>query len=746
MKRSDGWGQQWGGRDTPPPKRGRWGQQDISTPQPQGPGHLPPYQVNWPDVVVLSEAERERRPMWITPDGRIYLESFSPLYREAYDFLIAVANPISRPKYVQEYEMNAYSLFGAVSVGLTADEIVQGLRDLSKTELPEQVESFVRSSTAEYGKVKIVLRNSKFWLSGYAVPVMKTLVTDAELRECLVDPHGCDTALLAPPSAVLPAAGSAASAQSMQGDDEEEKIAPAYYFEILPGRVAIVRKRCAELKWPALDEYDFRNDESTPSINMDLKPTTAVRSYQQKSLQKMLGNGRAQSGLIVLACGAGKTLVGITATASIKKPTLCLCTNSFSCKQWADQYMFFSTLPESQISLFTSQSKDVRDPATTSLTVTTYNMLTYRGHRSEKTNKIMQSIGGRDWGLLVMDEVHVVPADTFKNVLEVVRAHCKLGLTATLLREDDKIGDLNFLIGPKLYEANWLDLVSAGYLARVQCVEVWCKMPSDWYETYLAKEDRSLRNILYVMNPTKIQMTQALVNFHSERGDKILIFCDYTWPLEMYANWFHIPFIYGKTSEAERREWLARFKTDPNVKVLMLSRVGDNSIDLPEASVLIQISAMYGSRRQEAQRLGRILRPKPKCSDEFNAYFYSLVSTDTSEMYYAAKRQQFLVDQGYSFKIVEDLLQEIPVGKPGTEILFGDTKNQQNLLAQVVERSQSAEDGGLGMDDSLGWADEEEDDGADAAPQMHVQVRRGAGSMGDLSGAGAWSYSEVKRT
>ena len=234
-------------------------------------------------------------------------------------------------------------------------------------------------------------------------------------------------------------------------------------------------------------------------------------------------------------------------------------------------------------------------------------------------------------------QVHVVPANTFRRVISVAKSHCKLGLTATLVREDEKITDLNFLIGPKLYEANWMDLARGGYIANVQCAEVRCPMTEEFYAEYLKKENSKKKQALCVMNPNKFRACEFLIRFHEqERGDKIIVFSDNIFSLEKYATKLHKPMIHGETKHTERTKILEAFKTRKDYNTVFLSKVGDNSIDIPEANVIIQISSHAGSRRQEAQRLGRILRAKGTLQDrmaggkeENNAFFYSLVSTDT---------------------------------------------------------------------------------------------------------------------
>ena len=385
-------------------------------------------------------------------------------------------------------------------------------------------------------------------------------------------------------------------------------------FEIAPEQVEHVKQRClpGNLGYPTLEEYDFRNDTRNPDLDIALKPMTRIRPYQEKSLSKMFGNGRARSGIIVLPCGAGKSLTGIAAASRVRKSVLCLCTSSVSVDQWAAQFKLWTNLTDREIVRFTSQTKEEFPPNDRAcVCVTTYNMVSAGGKRSEESRRVLAQLQGREWGIMLLDEVHVVPAAMFRKVIGITKAHCKLGSTATLVREDEKVEHLNFLIGPKLYEANWLDLQRDGHIANVQCVEVWCPMTAEFFKKYLSKDQAAKRQVLYCMNPNKFMACQYLMQFHEQqRRDKIIVFSDNIFALREYATALRRPLIYGDTSHAERTRVLHAFKFSNEINTIFLSKVGDNSIDIPEANVIIQISSHGGSRRQEAQRLGRILRPK----------------------------------------------------------------------------------------------------------------------------------------
>jgi DNA excision repair protein ERCC-3 len=729
------------------------------------------------------------RPLWVCPDGRIFLETFSPNYRHAYDFLIAIAEPVCRPQLLHEYQLTDYSLYAAVSVGLQTKDILGALSRLSKCEIPDSVKQWISDCTLSYGKVKLILQRNRYFVESQDPDVLKRLLQEDVIRNARVHHrpqqqeeeereygdgearngnassssssstmtdddigvYDLATGLYSAPrpeaiqlpsmavdfenmSADLSAAIDDDNDDSNNNDDKNDGSSAmtsrsvdgerVHSFEIGIEHVAEVKKRCIEVDFPMLEEYDFRNDAVNPTLDIDLKPTTSIRPYQERSLSKMFGNGRARSGIIVLPCGAGKTLVGITAACTIKKSVLVLCTSSVSVDQWRYQFKLWSTIKDENISRFTS---DMKEPGVEpSVTITTYTMVAFGGRRSEQAKLVMAELQRREWGLMLLDEVHVVPANMFRKVITVTAAHCKLGLTATLVREDEKIGHLNFLIGPKLYEANWLDLIRAGHLARVQCAEVWCPMTPEFYREYLTAPTATKRKMLCIMNPNKVQATEFLVKYHEARGDKILVFSDDVYALKKIANKLGKEYIYGPTRQRDRLRILSQFLYNPNCRTIFISKVGDTSIDLPEASVLIQISSHFGSRRQEAQRLGRILRPKQRQnaeSHQANAYFYTLVSNDTQEVFYSAKRQQFLIDQGYTFKIITQLPTH---DRSIVDSLSYTTKPEQlRLLADIMSAD----------------ANEERLDDFD---DITVSSRRNNRSLSSLSGANGRSYLEFR--
>ena len=664
-----------------------------------------------------------------------------------------------------------------MSVGLQTNDIIEYLTRLSKTAVPDGIVKYIQMCTLSYGKVKLVLKHNRYFVESNHPDCLQKLLKDPVIQDCRLRQResttgnegegagGADdglireeqTKLSAPQfSGSTSAAGKAAvsttgggeggesSAQAAPAvipedissfyhkidaeDDDEEgengsNVVNTVSFEVDQEKLETLQKRTMELDFPLLAEYDFRHDTINPDINIDLKPMAVLRPYQEKSLRKMFGNGRARSGVIVLPCGAGKSLVGVTSCCTVRKKAMVLCNSGVSVEQWKTQFKMWSTADDSMICRFTSDAKD--KPMGCSILITTFNMITHTQKRSWEAEQIMKWIQEQEWGIMVMDEVHTIPAKMFRRVLTQVQAHCKLGLTATLVREDDKIADLNFLIGPKLYEANWLELQQGGYIARVQCAEVWCEMAPEFYREYLSMP--SMKKLLVcVMNPNKFRATQFLIEYHEKRSDKIIVFSDNVFALKHYAKKLHRPFIYGPTPQNERIQILQNFKYNPRVNTIFVSKVADTSFDLPEANVLIQISSHGGSRRQEAQRLGRILRAKKGAiAEEFNAFFYTLVSTDSSEMSFSRKRQRFLVNQGYAYKVVTRL--------PGIEKadLFYKTKEEQVLLLQQT----------LAATD----ADIEEEDLGKGSGGGGKGFKRQGGTMSSMSGADDNVYMEGRK-
>ncbi|XP_010178352.1 PREDICTED: TFIIH basal transcription factor complex helicase XPB subunit-like, partial [Mesitornis unicolor] len=378
------------------------------------------------------KVDHASRPLWVAPDGHIFLEAFSPLYKYAQDFLVAIAEPVCRPTHIHEYKLTAYSLYAAVSVGLQTSDIIEYLQKLSKTGVPDGIIQFIKLCTVSYGKVKLVLKHNRYFVESTHSQVIQQLLQDVIIRGCrLKNAEGEETEIivetLTSKSAIAkssesgPSTSQAADAQTkpdvpadlfefyeqMDKDEEEEEEKLAVYFEVRQDMIEELQKRCINLEYPLLAEYDFRNDSLNPDINIDLKPTAVLRPYQEKSLRKMFGNGRARSGVIVLPCGAGKSLVGVTAVCTVRKRCLVLGNSAVSVEQWKAQFKMWSTIDDSQICRFTSDAKD--KPIGCSIAISTYSMLGHTTKRSFEAERVMEWLKSQEWGLMILDEVHTIP-------------------------------------------------------------------------------------------------------------------------------------------------------------------------------------------------------------------------------------------------------------------------------------------------------------------------------------------------
>ena len=558
---------------------------------------------------------QENRTLYVSKDGNIFLETFGKYYKETTDFLVAIAEPVNRTQNIHQYLLTKYSLYAAASMNIKTEEIIQILSNLSKNVLPKEIIDYIRENTETYGKVKLILKNKRYFIECNDKQILKTLLDQPDIfnsYQSIKRAHASSSRGGAQAQSVnllqknkdlrinlnLDENASAAleNASTNIGtvltkdtssllntnelrsvikniiyegksdlEVEERGSIGENFFEIDPINLEKIKKTCIDMKFPLLEEYDFKID-NLPTMDIMPKLNNPARYYQEKALGIMFSNNRARSGIIVLPCGAGKTLVGIMAATTIKRNTIILCNSSVSVSQWYRECNEWSiTKQRENICKFTSKDKNKLWNTKTSagILITTYTMMAFQGSRSEQTAEILKAITETEWGLMILDEVQVVPADMFRKILSIIKSHCKLGLTATLVREDKKIEDLNFLIGPKHYEANWLDLQKEGYLARVRCIEIWSEMNVDFYEEYLKSNSRR-RMLLYVANPNKFYICKSLIEHH--KNDKIIIFSDNLFCLKRYAHELKLPFISGEAGEAERSNILDTFRNSDKVK------------------------------------------------------------------------------------------------------------------------------------------------------------------------------------
>lgn len=669
-----------------------------------------------------------------------------------------VAEPKSRQEFMHCYEINPASLNAAITLGLSSDQIIDKLSLYNKMKhISMEVQDYIRETTSSFGKAKLVLKDNRYFIECEDKQVIDFYKTQDALTDCWLDEsewkigaHGEEEevhAMNKPDTKNAKEIFTASSTLSTtvgfgheqmrnmtsaskkesnldklllirEKDDfiekyeklineveEYEDSLPArtvFRLEIHPKMIDKVKTERTNLssedkfKYMLTQEYDYKRETvENPLLEFRLNTHVKIRPYQEKALSRMFVEGRARSGIIVLPCGAGKTLVGILAMERIKRRTLILCINNLTVIQWEKQIKQFTNLEGTKIHKFISKSNEDRsvpDLNQPCIVISTYTMISRSDEgRGEYSKEFIEKLGQVEWGLLLLDEVQVAPAEVFKKAFLIkTKSHCKLGLTATLVREDEKIEDLQFYIGPKLYEESWQDLTNQGFLARVLCEEIRVTMTDEFQKTYREEGGmtKNMKTFLYSGNPNKFLVIQYLIDLHVKKGHKILVFIDSIDILIEYAKKLSYPYMCGDVKDNEREKLLKFFQELANWNVLFVSRVGDVGIDLPDANVAIEVTSQFGSRRQEAQRLGRILRPKETREGKYQAFFYTLVSIGTDEVRYAVQRQKFLVQQGYSFKITQE--ESLPYNKNPKlrrKMKMADLKEQSEFLQKLFALS-----------------------------------------------------------
>ena len=552
-------------------------------------------------------------PLVVQSDKTVLVEVASPRYEEARDALARFAELEKSPEHIHTYRITPLSLWNAAASGLDAAAIVDALERFGKYPLPPNVRTDVIEYVSRYGRVKLVRADDGL-----------RLVSD-------------DPALL------VEIAHHRKIAPLLRGEAEGA-------LRVDPAQRGHLKQALLQFGYPAEDLAGYV-DGAPLTIRLRERMAATdeplhLRAYQQEAVAIFHAGGSARggSGVIVLPCGAGKTIVGLGIMAELECNTLILTPSIVAARQWIREILDKTEVPADAIGEYSGERKEIRP-----ITVTTYQVLTYRPARSEAFPHFAL-FDERDWGLIIYDEVHLLPAPVFRVTAEI-QARRRLGLTATLVREDGREGDVFSLIGPKKYDVPWRELESQGWIATAQCHEVRVRLPEERRMAYALAEEREKYRVA-AENPAKLPLLDALVAKHST--EPVLIIGQYLDQLETVAARYDAPLITGKTATREREKLYAAFR-EGELRLLVVSKVANFSIDLPDAQVAIQISGTFGSRQEEAQRLGRILRPK---RDGALAHFYTLVTRDTRDQEFAANRQMFLTEQGYQYEILYD--DEIP--------------------------------------------------------------------------------------
>ena len=592
-------------------------------------------------------------PFIVQSDRSVLVEVDNPKYAEARDALAPFAELEKSPEHIHTYRVSNLSLWNAAAAGFTADQMIDVLRRYTKFPLPTNLAADLTETVSRYGRVKLERGDGgKLKLSSPDKALVAELARNKKLQDYLGERLG-DTG-----------------------------------FVIDPAHRGVLKQALIGVGYPAEDLAGYSDGADLPSKLREVAASGlpfTVRDYQREAADVFYagGDARGGSGVIVLPCGAGKTIVGITAMTLLQKSTLVLTTSITAVKQWVREILDKTDLTADQVKEYTGEVKEIGP-----VTVATYQIVTYRPGKKRKKKGAKGSedqaeeldeldlelpppeeveaedeptvsdtdpsnyphfklFEERDWGLIVYDEVHLLPAPVFR-VTAQIQARRRLGLTATLIREDGRESDVFSLIGPKKYDVPWRELETKGWIASASCTEIRVALPDDKSRMEYAIADWRHKYRLASENPAKDEVVAELLDQY--RDQRVLVIGQYLTQLRQIAKRFDLPLITGSTGNKEREDLYGKFRSG-EVRHMVLSKVGNFAIDLPDANVLIQVSGTFGSRQEEAQRLGRILRPK---SSGETAHFFTLVTRDTRELDFAHHRQMFLTEQGYSYEILDE--------------------------------------------------------------------------------------------
>ncbi|MFW9967439.1 MAG: DNA repair helicase XPB [Candidatus Thorarchaeota archaeon] len=557
-------------------------------------------------------------PLIVQSDKSVLLEVDNPKYEEARDSLARFAELVKSPEYVHTYRVTPLSLWNSAAMGMTSREVVDSLERYAKYPIPENIKREIIDYMSRYGQITLFMEGPDLILECEEEDLAEEIGAQKKVQEFL-----------------------------------EERI-DERSFLVVPGQRGFLKHALLELGHPVEDLAGYVEGEALAlklrDITLDGK-TWGLRRYQSDAVDTFYAGGgvKGGSGVVVLPCGAGKTMIGMGAIEKLQTSTLILCPNVIAVRQWIQELLDKTDLRSEDIGEYTGDTKEVRP-----ITVATYQILTWRRSR-EETFEHFGIFEARNWGLIIYDEVHLLPAPVFRATA-TIQATRRLGLTATLVREDGREEDVFSLIGPKRYDMPWKLLEDQGWIATAICYEIRLELPDKLRRKYALAEDRKKYRIA-AENPEKLRLIKTLTSYHED--DNVLVIGMYLDQLKIIAEEIKAPLITGKTPNSERQALYDAFR-EGEQKILVVSKVANFALDLPDANVAIQVSGTFGSRQEEAQRLGRILRPK---TDGSFARFYSLITKDTRDMDFAAKRQLFLTEQGYQYVIAsldEDIWERAP--------------------------------------------------------------------------------------
>lgn len=538
-------------------------------------------------------------PLIVQSDKTCLLEISHPQADAARAALSPFAELEKAPEHVHTYRITPLALWNARAAGFDAEQVVDVLETYSKFPVPQSLLVDTAETMSRYGRLRLQNHPTQ----GLILETTERTVLEEVSR------HRTIAELL-----------------GARIDDDT--------FSVPPSERGRLKQELLKVGWPVEDLAGYVDGEAHPISLSTENVDWQLRDYQRYATESFWEGG---SGIVVLPCGAGKTMVGAATMAKAQATTLILVTSTIAGRQWRDELIRRTSLQPAEIGEYSGEKKEIKP-----VTIATYQVVT---RKTKGEYRALELFDSRDWGLIIYDEVHLLPAPVFRMAADL-QSRRRLGLTATLIREDGREGDVFSLIGPKRYDAPWKELESQGFIATAECIEVRADMPSSEKMEYATASSKD-RYRLAACSQVKFEVVDKILNKHS--GKQTLLIGAYLDQLQTLARRTGAPLIDGRTSAAKREKLFAQFRTG-EITTLVVSKVANFSIDLPDTAVVVQVSGTFGSRQEEAQRLGRLLRPK---STGEIAYFYTVVTRDTVDATFALHRQRFLAEQGYAYRLVD---------------------------------------------------------------------------------------------
>lgn len=548
-------------------------------------------------------------PLIVQGDGTILLDVSARDFEEIRNFMLVFAELLKSPEYIHTYRITLVSLWNAASLNYTSQSIIDFLKKYTSYEIPKNIIKQIKTSIEKYGKVKIIKEDEKYYLISDDRDIIDEILHYKAVVKYI----------------------------KKEIDDNKIEIDPIYRGHI---KLALIN-----IGYPVQDlagykegeEYRFNLREKLISSEENF----VLRDYQKNSADAFYANGRPEggAGVISLPCGTGKTIVGLDIMHRIQNKTLIIVTGATACRQWREEILDKTDIPPEDIGEYNGLNKEIKP-----ITIATYKILTYRKNK-ESPFVHFEIFFRKNWGLVIYDEVHLLPAPIIKLTSEI-QSMRRLGLTATLIREDGLEKDVFCLIGPKKFDMPWRELEEKKFIAEAYCYDIRIPLDESHREDYIISSDK-IKFRIASENILKYDIVKKIIE--KLKGKNILIIGQYLSQLDEMQKRTGYTIITGKTPQSERDIIYKKFKSG-EIKTLIVSKVANLAVDLPDANVLIQISGTFGSRQEEAQRLGRVLRPK---KGENKSYFFSIITNDTKEEDFSHKRQLFLTEQGYHYELLD---------------------------------------------------------------------------------------------